>query len=220
MSLIQVILFIPMLVAAYLAGAVPFGLVIGRLFFGVDIRQRGSGNVGTTNAFRVLGTKAGVAVLACDMLKGYVPALLASMVFGPWATIFVASAPVAGHMYSIFLRGAGGKGIATGSAVALALVPAIYFVVLAVWIAVLLVSRIVSLASLVAAVTLAILVVVTGSPPPYSLAAALVAVLVFWAHRGNIERMLHGREPRVSFPWNSKPPTVPGAGAGARGGGG
>jgi acyl phosphate:glycerol-3-phosphate acyltransferase len=212
MSLLQLILFIPLLVGAYLAGAVPFGLVIGKVFFDVDIREHGSGNVGTTNAFRVLGTKAGVAVLACDMLKGYVPALAASLIFGPWATIFIASAPVAGHMYSIFLRGSGGKGIATGSAVALALVPWIYVVVLLIWIAVLLAGRMVSLASLVAAVALAVLTVVTGQPLPYGLAAVLVLALVIYAHRGNIDRMIHHREPRVTFPWSAKPPAVPGAG--------
>jgi len=212
MSPLHIILFIIMLVAAYLAGAVPFGLVIGKVFFGVDIRQRGSGNVGTTNAFRVLGKKAGVAVLACDMLKGYIPALLASFVFGPWATIFIASAPVAGHMYSVFLRGSGGKGVATGSAVALALVPAIYFVVLAIWVAVLLLGRMVSLASLAAAVALAALVPLTGQPLPYSIAAVLVMALVVYAHRGNIERMVHHREPRITFPWTAKPPTVTGTG--------
>ncbi len=212
MNLLHIILFIVMLVAAYLVGAIPFGLVIGKVFFDVDIRRRGSGNVGTTNAFRVLGKKAGVAVLACDMLKGYVPALLASLIFGPWATIFIASAPVAGHMYSVFLRGSGGKGVATGSAVALALVPAIYFVVLAIWVAVLLLGRMVSLASLAAAVALAALVPLTGQPLPYSIAAVLVMALVVYAHRGNIERLAHHREPRITLPWTAKPPAVTGTG--------
>jgi glycerol-3-phosphate acyltransferase PlsY len=217
MNLLDVILFIPMLVAAYLLGAIPFGLVIGKLFFGVDIRERGSGNVGTTNAFRVLGKKAGIAVLACDMLKGYVPALIASLLFGPWATIFIASAPVAGHMYSVFLRGSGGKGIATGSAVALALVPGIYVVALGTWIAVLLLGRMVSLASLSAALMLAVLVLLTDQPLPYVIAALLVLVLVTIAHRGNIGRMLRHREPRVTFPWNAKPPAVGDAGRGTGG---
>jgi glycerol-3-phosphate acyltransferase PlsY len=217
MSLLDVILFIPMLVAAYLVGAIPFGLVVGKLFYDVDIRERGSGNVGTTNAFRVLGKKAGIAVLACDMLKGFVPALVASLVFGPWATIFIASAPVAGHMYSIFLRGSGGKGIATGSAVVLALVPAVYLVVLAIWVAVLLAGRMVSLASLVAAASLALLVLVTDQPLPYVLATMLVLVLVTIAHRGNIGRILRHREPRVTFPWNAKPPAVGDAGHGTGG---
>lgn len=210
MSASDAILFVAMLVAAYLIGAVPFGVVIGRVFYDVDIREHGSGNVGTTNSFRVLGKKAGVAVLACDMLKGYVPALLASLVFAPWPTIFIASAPVAGHMYSVFLRGSGGKGIATGSAVALALVPQIYFVAIAIWAAVLLLSRYVSVASLSATVSLAVLVPVTGQPLPYVVAAFLVLVLVFFAHRGNIERVAHHREPRVRFPWDAKPPAATG----------
>jgi glycerol-3-phosphate acyltransferase PlsY len=213
----DVILFIVMLVAAYLVGAIPFGLVIGKVFFDVDIRERGSGNVGTTNAFRVLGKKAGIAVLACDMLKGYVPALLAALLFGPWATIFIASAPVGGHMYSVFLKGSGGKGIATGSAVALALVPAIYAVALAMWIAVLLLSRMVSLASLAAAVTLAVLVTLTGQPLPYILAAILVLILVTVAHRGNIARIRRHSEPRVTFPWNAKGSRVGEPGHGAQG---
>jgi acyl phosphate:glycerol-3-phosphate acyltransferase len=214
MSTLDIILFVPMLVAAYLIGAVPFGLVIGKVFFDIDIRRHGSGNVGTTNAFRVLGKKAGIAVLACDMLKGYVPALLASLLFGPWATIVIASAPVAGHMYSVFLKGSGGKGIATGSAVALALVPAIYVVALLTWIAVLLLGRMVSLASLAAAVSLALLVSLTGQPLPYVIAALLVLVLVIYAHRANIERIAHHREPRVTFPWNAKSPRL-GGGRGA-----
>lgn len=212
MSTLDVILFVLMLVGAYLLGAIPFGLVIGKLFFGVDLRAHGSGNVGTTNAFRVLGTKAGIAVLVCDMLKGYVPALLATMVFGPWPAIFIASAPVAGHMYSVFLRGSGGKGVATGSAVVLALAPKIYVTILLVWIAVVLVGRMVSLASLAATATLAVLVVLTGQPLPYVIAAGIVLVLIIYAHRANIDRMVHHREPRVSLPWERRP--------GAAGGGG
>jgi glycerol-3-phosphate acyltransferase PlsY len=216
-STFEVILFVVMLAAAYLIGAVPFGVVIGKVFYQVDIREHGSGNVGTTNAFRVLGKKAGIAVLACDMLKGYVPALLASLAFDPWATIFIASAPVAGHMYSVFLRGSGGKGIATGSAVALALVPAIYAVALATWIAVLLLGRMVSLASLAAAVALATLALLTGQPLPYIIAAILVCALVMFAHRANIERIVHHREPRVTFPWNAKRPAATQDGRGMEG---
>ena len=96
----------------------------GKLFYGVDVRKHGSGNVGTTNVFRVLGKRAGVAVLICDMLKGFVPAFIAAQLFHPWFVIFIAAAPVVGHMYSIFLKGSGGKGVATGAAVVLALVPA------------------------------------------------------------------------------------------------
>lgn len=208
MNALEFILFVTMLVAAYLAGAVPFGLVIGKAFFDVDIRRHGSGNVGTTNAFRVLGKKAGIAVLACDMLKGYVPALLASWAFDPWPTIFIAAAPVAGHMYSVFLKGSGGKGIATGSAVALALVPQIYAVVIGIWVAVLLLTRYVSVASLAATVSLALFVTITGQPLPYILATFIVLVLIVFAHRSNIDRIVHHREPRIRLPWDREGPAA------------
>ena len=128
----------------------PSALVV-QAFYGVDVREHGSGNVGTTNVFRVLGKKAGIAVLLCDMLKGYVPAVIAAHLLNPWLAIFVAGAPVAGHMYSVFLKGSGGKGVATGAAVVLALVPLAFAIILVVWITLILVTRYVSLASLVAA---------------------------------------------------------------------
>ncbi len=91
--------------------------------------------MGTTNVFRVLGKKAGVVVLVCDMLKGYIPAFIAADVSStPGSAIFIAAAPVVGHMYSVFLKGRGGKGIATGAGVVLALVPLAFGIILVVWI--------------------------------------------------------------------------------------
>ncbi len=112
---VKVVGFIVLFVLAYLAGSIPFGVVVGKVFYGVDVREHGSGNVGTTNVFRVLGKKAGAVVMVCDILKGYIPAAIAAALFTPWAAIFIAAAPVVGHIYSIFLKGRGGKGIATGS---------------------------------------------------------------------------------------------------------
>lgn len=199
--MIEALLFAAMLVAAYVVGSIPFGLVIGRLVYGVDVRHHGSGNVGTTNVFRVLGKRAGVAVLACDMLKGYVPALLAAWLFDPWYAIFIAAAPVVGHMYSVFLKGSGGKGVATGAAVVLALEPLGFAVILAVWGVLVLSTRYVSLASIVAAALVPVLVIALGDPLPYEIAAVLVAVIVFYAHRGNVRRLLDGSENRVTLPW-------------------
>ena len=108
MILLKVLGFAVMFCLAYLAGAIPFGLIVGKVFYGVDVRQHGSGNVGTTNVFRVLGKKAGAVVMVCDILKGYIPAAIAAALFTPWAAIFIAAAPVVGHMYSIFLKGRGG----------------------------------------------------------------------------------------------------------------
>jgi acyl phosphate:glycerol-3-phosphate acyltransferase len=197
----MVALFVVLLVAAYLVGAAPFSLIVGRLFYGVDVREHGSGNIGTTNVFRVLGKKAGVVVFAFDLLKGFVPALVASMLFDPWFAIFIAAAPVVGHMYSVFLRFRGGKGVATGSGVVLALEPTVFFIILAGWIAIVLATRMVSLASIAAAVSLPVLIILWGDPLPYQIAAVLVAAVVVYAHRGNIGRILNGTEHRVTLPW-------------------
>jgi glycerol-3-phosphate acyltransferase PlsY len=198
---LQVVGFVVLLVLAYLVGAIPFGLVVGKLFYGVDVRRHGSGNVGTTNVFRVLGKKAGVAVLVCDMLKGFVPAALAAALFDPWFAIFIAAAPVVGHIYSIFLKGRGGKGIATGAGVVLALVPVVFAVCLVVWILLLVTTRYVSVASLTAAVLVPVLTIALREPLPYEIAGVLVAVIVWWAHRGNIRRLLGGEEHRATLPW-------------------
>jgi glycerol-3-phosphate acyltransferase PlsY len=198
---LQVVGFVVLLLLAYLVGAIPFGLVVGKLFYGVDVRRHGSGNVGTTNVFRVLGKKAGVAVLVCDMLKGFVPAALAATLFDPWFAIFIAAAPVVGHIYSIFLKGRGGKGIATGAGVVLALVPVVFAVCLVVWILLLVTTRYVSVASLTAAVLVPVLTIALREPLPYEIAGVLVAVIVWWAHRGNIRRLLAGEEHRATLPW-------------------
>jgi glycerol-3-phosphate acyltransferase PlsY len=195
--------FAVLLVLAYLAGSIPFGVIVGKVFYGVDVRQHGSGNVGTTNVFRVLGKKAGVAVLIGDMLKGFIPALLAVNLFDPWPAIFIAAAPEVGHMYSIFLRGSGGKGVATGAGIVMALVPVIFLICLLAWIAVLLTTRYVSLASLVAAALVPIMTLLLSEPLPYKIAAVLVMIIVFWAHRDNIGRLLKGTEHRASLPWTS-----------------
>jgi acyl phosphate:glycerol-3-phosphate acyltransferase len=212
MIVLGVIAFVVLLVLAYLCGSIPFGLVIGKLFYHVDVREHGSGNVGTTNVFRVLGKKAGVAVLICDMLKGYIPAVIAVWLFSPWATIFIAAAPVVGHVYSIFLKGRGGKGIATGAAVVLALVPLVFGIILVVWLLLLVTTRYVSVASLAASFLVPVLVITFHEPLPYEIAAVLVAVLVWWAHRGNIKRLLDGTEHRARLPWTRDGRTVPGGG--------
>jgi glycerol-3-phosphate acyltransferase PlsY len=199
---VQVLGFIILFVFAYLVGSIPFGLVVGKLFYGVDVRQHGSGNVGTTNVYRVLGKKAGTVVMICDILKGYIPAAIAAALFTPWAAIFIAAAPVVGHIYSIFLKGRGGKGIATGAGVVLALVPLAFAIIFTTWLVLILVTRYVSVASLVAAVLVPVLTIAFDEPLPYQIAGVLVAILVWWAHRGNIRRLLAGEENRVKLPWS------------------
>jgi glycerol-3-phosphate acyltransferase PlsY len=210
---VEAVAFVVMLFVSYLIGSIPFGLVVGKLFYHVDVRQHGSGNVGTTNVFRVLGKKAGVAVLILDMLKGYIPALAASLIFNPWFTIFIAAAPVVGHMYSIFLKGRGGKGIATGAAVVLALEPRAFGIIIVVWVVLVLTLRYVSLASLVATFLVPVIVIVNRDPLPYEIAAVLVTIVIFYAHRGNIARLVHGTEHRVRLPWSGDSSALAGRGS-------
>jgi glycerol-3-phosphate acyltransferase PlsY len=199
---VYVVGFAALFVLAYLCGSIPFGLVIGKMFYGVDVRQHGSGNVGTTNVFRVLGKRAGIVVMFLDIFKGWLPAFIAGMLFSPWAAIFVAAAPVVGHMHSIFLKGKGGKGIATGAGVVLALVPLAFVIIFTTWLLLILVTRYVSVASLVAAALVPVLTISFHEPLPYEIAGVLVAILVWYAHRGNIQRLLAGEENRVRLPWD------------------
>jgi acyl phosphate:glycerol-3-phosphate acyltransferase len=215
MSALGIAAFVAMLLLAYLVGSIPFGLVVGKVFYHVDVREHGSGNVGANNVFRVLGKKAGVVVLVCDMLKGYVPAFIAAYFFretNPWLAIFIAGAPVVGHMYSVFLKGSGGKGVATGAGVVLALVPLAFGILIVVWVLLILTTRYVSLASLVAAFLVPVLVFAFGNPLPYEIAAVLVTVVIFWAHRGNIRRLIAGNESRVKLPWSRDNSALAGGG--------
>jgi len=204
--------FVAMLLLAYLVGSIPFGLVVGKVFYHVDVREHGSGNVGTTNVFRVLGKKAGAVVLVCDMLKGFVPALIAAHFFNPWLAIFIAAAPVVGHIYSVFLKGSGGKGVATGAGVVLALVPLAFGIILVVWVLLILTTRYVSLASLVATLLVPLFVFAFDDPLPYEIAALLATVVIFWAHRGNIRRLIAGNENRVKLPWSRDHSALAGGG--------
>lgn len=192
-----------LIVGAYLLGSVSPSVLLGRAFRDIDIRQHGSGNAGTTNAFRVLGYRLGAAVLAADILKGFLPVLAARILSTPTVTVIVALAAIAGHNWSVFLRGKGGKGVATGAGTLLAMMPLTFLFLLGVFFVVLLSTSIVSLASLSAAVSLVPAVIVTGKPAPYVVFSLLGAGFVVYAHRANIGRLLNGRETRSGLSWGS-----------------
>lgn len=204
------------LVAAYLLGSVPAAYLAGRLR-GVDLRAHGSGNLGATNALRVLGWKIGLPVFLFDALKGYVPAFYFWRWFGAhphWAMAFGLAA-IVGHVKPVFLLGrggGGGKGVATAAGVFLGLAPLATGVALAVFAAVVAVTGYVSLGSLAAAVALVVALAVTSGPrSPVFPVAVLVAGFVFWSHRANIGRLRRGEESSV----RRRRPAPPVAGAGA-----
>ena len=190
-----------LVVLGYVVGSVSPSVFLGKLFRGVDLRQHGSGNAGTTNAFRVLGPRLGVAVLVADILKGVVPVLVARFLAGPVVVVIVAFACVIGHNYSLFLRGRGGKGVATGAGAALAMMPVIGGYLFVVFVVLVFVGRIVSVASITCTILLPVLAYVFDQPLPYLVASCLMSAVVLWAHRKNVVRLLKRQEPRFDYPW-------------------
>jgi glycerol-3-phosphate acyltransferase PlsY len=190
-------------VLGYLVGSLSPSVFLGKLFKGVDVRKQGSGNAGTTNAFRALGVGLGVAVLIADLLKGVIPVLIARFVLGePVVTVLVAFACIVGHNYSIFLRGKGGKGVATGAGAAIALMPIPMAIVVAIFVVLLLATRVVSIASIVSTIMFPVMAVVFRQPLAYIVGACVMSAVVLWAHRSNFRRLWRRQEPRVKFPWN------------------
>jgi acyl phosphate:glycerol-3-phosphate acyltransferase len=200
-----------LLVGSYLLGSIPFGYLAGRLR-GIDIRQAGSGNVGATNAVRVLGKAYGYPVFALDFLKGFA-AVTISMLMAPgrppeWNSpdlfgVLAAVSSVLGHSYSPWLKFKGGKGVATSAGALLALTPLATLVGVAIWIIVFCLTRYVSLASIIAAVVLPIVILMVdsqhqnkGKPLVYS--SACVAAIIIWRHRSNLSRLIRGTEPRFT----------------------
>ncbi len=189
-----------LLVLAYLAGSVPTSFVVGRVFHGIDLREHGSGNLGATNAFRVLGAKSALPVVFLDVAKGFVPVWLFPSLSGGgfgWTLAF-AGAAIVGHMFSVWVGFRGGKGIATSAGAFLALAPWAVLGGLLVWCAVTFPTGYVSLGSIVTAAVLPLLVALTPHQGGASLVgfAAALAVVVVWAHRGNIRRLARGEEHR------------------------
>ena len=192
MAVFLVILF------AYLLGSVPTGFLLGSLA-GVDVRKAGSGNVGATNVARVAGKKHGFLTLLGDTAKGFVPVFLALQLgLGAAATGLVALAAFSGHLYPIFLKFQGGKGVATALGALLALAPAATLVLVIIFSLVAAASRIVSLASIVAAGAAPAVIGFFGYPPASTGASLAMAVIIIWRHRANIERLRAGVEPKFT----------------------
>ena len=185
-------------VAAYVAGSIPFGMLLARAK-GIDLRQVGSGNIGATNVARAMGKGWAVAVLAADAAKGFVPVWLGRR-FGFPAKVIAAAdgTAIVGHMFTLFLRGRGGKGVATSLGVALALSPIAAAVGFGAYVVVFATTRLSSLGSLLGVWTFALLFVLRERPGlPLSALALGGAALVTLRHRENIARLVRGEEKRT-----------------------
>lgn len=188
-------------VVSYLIGSIPSGLIIGKAFYGVDIRQHGSGNLGGTNTFRTLGKKAGFAVTISDILKGTIATLLPVMlsldldinplIFGIFAVI--------GHMYPLFAGFKGGKAVATSAGILLGHEPLLFVVTILIFFLTLYLSKYVSLSSMVAGISGFIYSLILWDDKLLIVVLALLTIFVVYRHRANIKRIMKKTEPKVKW---------------------
>ena len=206
------ILLIILLLSCYLLGAIPFSVVVGKLFFGIDVRKEGSGNPGATNTMRVLGKKAGFSVLILDMGKGAIAVFIASLVYSSIGNTINNITPkeleatcgalaILGHVYSPFLKFKGGKGVATSIGTVLALNPATGLIMMLAFTAILILSKYVSLGSIIAAALYPVLNLLFDENSSKILLtfSILLALMIIIKHKDNIKRLLAGNENKFSL---------------------
>ena len=187
---------------AYLLGSIPSGLWIGRKFFQIDIRQHGSGNLGATNSFRILGKKAGTIVLLLDLLKGSISVLLLKqMDLHGISPLIIALFAVMGHTYPLFANFKGGKAVATFAGVILAYQPVLFLIGLGIFILTLAISKMVSFTSMLT-ISIGVLLSLYFHDIVLTIIALLADIFIIYRHRTNIQRILNGTEPKVDiFKW-------------------
>lgn len=193
----------------YVLGAIPFGVIVGRLR-GVDVRAAGSGNSGATNVWRTLGPTAGIAVFVLDVLKGLAAPLLARALIGHnayWDIALCGALAVIGHTFSCFLKFRGGKGIATGLGMAVGLMPIPALLAFALWGAVLLLSRMISVASIAACIAAPLMALAFDEPRPFVIIIAIIALLAIIKHIPNLKRITAGTEPKINLGKKPHTPT-------------
>jgi len=188
-----------LLVAAYLTGSIPTSWIMAKLVGGIDLREHGSGNLGATNAYRVLGWRSALPIFIVDIAKGWLPTAmfpaLDRQASPEWAFAF-GGAAIVGHVWSVWVGFRGGKGVATSAGVLLALAPAMVGIGFAVWAIIVFSTGYVSLGSMTAAVLVPALVGVFDGPGPVLWLTIGLALFVVWAHRSNIRRLVAGTENR------------------------
>ncbi|WP_440895532.1 glycerol-3-phosphate 1-O-acyltransferase PlsY [Amphibacillus sp. Q70] len=187
------------IVIAYLLGSIPSGLIIGKLFYKTDIREHGSGNLGGTNTFRVLGKKAGIIVTSADILKGTLAASIPFIFNQPeLSPLIIGIFAVIGHMYPIFAHFRGGKAVATSGGLILGVNPLLFFIILISFFIVLYLSKYVSLSSMVTGI---IAIITTLILREYGLliVTSILTLFIFYRHRANIKRIINKTEPKITW---------------------
>ncbi|BAT70861.1 glycerol-3-phosphate acyltransferase PlsY [Thermosulfidibacter takaii ABI70S6] len=185
------------LIISFLCGSIPFGILVAKLFNAPDPRTVGSGNIGATNVARAAGAKAGVLTLTLDIGKGAVPVMIARHLFpDPTFLVWCGFAAILGHCYSPFLRFNGGKGVATGAGIFLAINPKAFALAFLVFLIAFALTRIVSLSSILSAISMPLWVYIFTKETQIALITLLISAFIVFRHKDNIRRLLKGEEKR------------------------
>ena len=189
-----------LMIVAYILGCIPNALWIGKVFKGIDVREHGSKNTGSTNAARVLGAKLGILTLILDISKGAIPTLIASMLLdSSISVILVGICAILGHSFSIFMKFKGGKAVATTVGVFIVLVPGAILLAAIVFFLVFGITRYVSLSSMIGAISLPIWIIIFYKNIPLTIFGIIIAILIIVRHKSNIQRLLNGTESKFSI---------------------
>lgn len=189
-----------LMIVAYILGSIPNALWIGKVFKGIDVREHGSKNTGSTNAARVLGAKLGILTLILDISKGAIPTLIASMLLdSSISVILVGICAILGHSFSIFMKFKGGKAVATTVGVFIVLVPGAILLAAIVFFLVFGITRYVSLSSMIGAISLPIWIIIFYKNIPLTIFGIIIAILIIVRHKSNIQRLLDGTESKFSI---------------------
>ncbi|MBZ1506585.1 glycerol-3-phosphate 1-O-acyltransferase PlsY [Leuconostoc mesenteroides] len=189
-----------MFILSYLIGSLVPGFWVGKIFYHKDIRDEGSGNIGTTNSFRVLGTRAGITVLALDMLKGTAAGLLPLLFHSSINPMLVGIGAILGHTFSIWIGFKGGKAVATSAGVLLAYNPIFFIIIISIFVILLSISSMVSLSSMIS-FSCAVLISLYYHDWILTIVATILTIFVFYRHRTNISRIRNGTESTIPFGW-------------------
>lgn len=188
------------LIACYVLGAIPFGLITGKVSRGIDIRDFGSGNIGATNVLRTLGLGPALVVFFFDTAKGLAAVVLCRLLhMHPWFVVTGGVLSIVGHSFSVFLKFQGGKGVATSLGMIIGLNPVIAGIAFVGWLIIAAVTRYISVASIIAAISVPVMMFLWNPPVhiAYRIIALIAATLIVVKHRSNIKRLMNGTESRV-----------------------
>lgn len=190
--------YVVFILIAYLLGSIPSGLIVGKIFYGVDIREHGSGNLGATNAFRTLGIKAGTVVIIADILKGTLATLLPIWFGADLHPLIAGMAAAVGHSFPVFAGFRGGKAVATSGGVLLAYEPVLFLLLVVAFLISLYISKYVSLSSIIVSIIAVIYTFFKGDIPLIIVVLFLASFVIF-RHRANVKRILNKTEPKIKW---------------------